>query len=86
MHLIYCKLPLNRVHSFCGVASNDSRAITLHPISDEAGNPSNVRLMRRAKDNDSTRFALSGKLVDVCAALDQLAAQETRNAWRRAYQ
>ncbi|MFZ7321223.1 hypothetical protein [Comamonas jiangduensis] len=38
--------------------------------------------MRRSKDKDSNRFALSGKLADVCAALDALAAQEMRNTWR----
>lgn len=87
MQVIYCQLPLNRVKHVRLIASNDAQilvppqatcvAVAVH---------SNVRLMRRSKDSDNTRFALSGKLSDVCAALDQLAAQETRNALRWAVQ
>lgn len=86
MHLIYCELPLPRVNHIAPVASNEnnlSRA-TFSMAYAVAAN-SNVRLMRRPKESDNTRFVLSGKLSDVCAALDQLAAQETRNTWRCAF-
>ena len=42
----------------------------------------NVRLLRRAQDQDHARFVMSGKLADVCAALDALAKQEVRQSWR----
>lgn len=88
MQLIYCDLPLHRVHHAQLHASNQAHLVVLPaPLNDAAAMANqHVRLMRRATDMDSTRFALSGKLADVCAALDQLAAQETRNAWRVAFQ
>lgn len=87
MQLIYCELPLSRVGLSHLGASNQDQLLGLPvPLKSAAMGCNNVRLMRRAKDIDNTRFALSGKLADVCAALDQLAAQETRNAWRVAFQ
>lgn len=41
-----------------------------------------VRMLKHNEEMDGTRFVLSGKLSDVCAALDQLAALEQHNAWR----
>ena len=83
MPLIYCELPLTRVNFSADCASNHEQwhSMELH-ATDCATTQSNVRLMRRPKEADSTRFVLSGKLSDVCAALDQLAAQESLNALR----
>lgn len=84
MPLIFCELPLRRVEHAAFQASNQE-PLKEEPMQQVAGTVMagpNVRLMRRAQDMDSSRFVLSGKLADVCAALDQLAAQETRNAWR----
>ena len=87
MHVIYCQLPLNRVKQVRLIASNDAQILAAPQATCVAvAAHSNVRLMCRSKDGDNTRFALSGKLSDVCAALDQLAAQETRNALRWAFQ
>ena len=44
----------------------------------------NVRLLRNHRSSDRALFALSGKLSDVCAALDQLARQEALYGMRRA--
>lgn len=41
-----------------------------------------VRLLRHAKEQDTNRFALTGKLSDVCAALDELAQLEEDNMRR----
>ena len=82
--LIFCELPLRRIEHAVFHASNQA-PLAEAPIQRVAGTTMAsppVRLMRRAQDMDSSRFVLSGKLADVCAALDQLAAQETRNAWR----
>lgn len=85
MPLIYCKLPLLRVNFSSVCASNQEQwHYTELRTVNCASTPSNVRLMRRPKEADSTRFVLSGKLGDVCAALDQLAAQESLNALRMA--
>ena len=77
MSLIYCPLPLPALHGAAPIASNDPdwktgtslqvMQLTCH---------SNVRLLRRTKENDASRFVLSGRLADVCAALELLAAQE----------
>ena len=84
MHLLHCPQPLPPLESVTtAFASNQA---SFHEISACAAPcescTGNVRLMRRSKDQDGNRFALSGKLADVCAALDALAAQETRNARR----
>ena len=87
MHFFYCQLPLLRIQPLATKASNDEPLnTTLDFVTQAITATSNVRLMRRGKDQGSTRFALSGKLADVCAALDQLAAQETRNARLCAFQ
>lgn len=87
MPLTHCELPLRRVRPAHLRASNQDQLLGLPaPLNDAAMASNNVRLMRRAKDSDTTRFALSGRLADVCAALDQLAAQENRSAWRVAFQ
>lgn len=71
----------------CRTAANDPtfgnqwKAITAANIESHACKV-HVRLLRRAKEQDCTRFALTGKLSDVCAALDELAALEQRNACR----
>lgn len=85
MHFTYCTLPLARLPNAITAASNEAQLGCLEstPTLQQAHiHQGNVRLMRRTKDMDNTCFALSGKLADVCAALDALAAQETRNAWR----
>lgn len=86
MHFVYCEIPLTRLEDTRCTASNDNHFAPSTPaLSKAAAIRSNVRLMRGSKESDNTRFALSGKLSDVCAALDQLAAQETCNAWRCAF-
>lgn len=83
MYFIYCELPLNRVGNEHVNASNEKNFHGfVYAIRNAAVSDSNVRLMRRPQEDDNTRFALSGKLSDVCAALEQLEAQEIRNAWR----
>ncbi|WP_368921538.1 hypothetical protein [Comamonas aquatica] len=77
MTTLHCELPLPRSTCRPRVASNQDQfhalTMSLRPSSACHGN---VRLMRRPKDTDRARFALSGKLADVCAALEALAAQE----------
>lgn len=41
-----------------------------------------VRLLRRAQETDRNRFVLSGRLADVCQALDHMLAQEQAYARR----
>lgn len=86
MHLIHCTLPLECLPQAIDCASNDSQLNALATPDFDISTASNVRLMRRAKDTDSARFVLSGKLADVCAALDALAAEENRKARRFAAQ
>jgi len=87
MQFFYCELPLPRISPAAHKASNQARFIDLpaHMV-DRQVCTGNVRLMRRMKDADNSRFVLSGKLGDVCAALDELAAQEQNNIWRVAAQ
>lgn len=83
MQLLHCNLPLTRIDAASDAASNQTTFTDIPYVPLDCNAYSgNVRLMRRTKDGDNQRFALSGKLADVCAALDELAAQETRNAWR----
>ena len=83
MQRLICTLPLARVPQASLVASNDDQLHTGESALCTATScAAQVRWMCRAKDAGSSRFALSGKLADVCAALDELAAQEVRNAWR----
>lgn len=84
MQTMICTLPLVRIPIAPLVACNDDQfqehaTPTRHA---HAACKANVRWMCRSKDIDCNRFALSGKLADVCAALDELAAQEVRNAWK----
>ncbi|MDH0363554.1 hypothetical protein [Comamonas aquatica] len=83
MTTLHCELPLPRSTCRPRVASNQDQfhvlTMSLPPSSACHGN---VRLMRRPKDTDRARFALSGKLADVCAALEALAAQEARHRLR----
>ena len=83
MQRLICTLPLARVPQASLVASNDDQLHTNEsPLCVATACTAHVRWMCRAKDAGSNRFALSGKLADVCAVLDELAAQEVRNAWR----
>lgn len=83
MRLLHCPLPLPHLESAAASASNQALFCDTSFNTATCKNcTGNVRLMRRSKDQDNNRFALSGKLADVCAALDALAAQEIRNAWR----
>lgn len=86
MRVSYCHLPLARLHQAVDCASNDPVLATdvVWPVNISCA--SNVRLLRRVHDADSARFVLSGKLADVCAALDMLAAEEGRMARRVAMQ
>ncbi|MBP7646769.1 MAG: hypothetical protein KA751_08475 [Comamonas sp.] len=87
MQFFYCELPLPRINPASHTACNQARYINLpEQLADRQASSGNVRLMRRMKDFDNSRFVLSGKLVDVCAALDELAAQEQHNTWRVAAQ
>lgn len=87
MQFFYCDLPLPRINPASHTACNQARYINLpEQLADRQASSGNVRLMRRMKDFDNSRFVLSGKLVDVCAALDELAAQEQHNTWRVAAQ
>lgn len=81
MQVLHCPLPLPRLES-AALASNQALFGVAPPYMDGHACHANVRLMRRSKEVDGNRFALSGKLADVCAALDALAEQEMRNAWR----
>lgn len=77
--LVFCPLPLKRL-------SDQQRHAANHELLDcialDAGTPrpshklSNVRLLRCKHDPDQARFALSGKMADVCQALDIMAARE----------
>ena len=83
MHFLHCPLPLPHIETARTSASNQNTFcdVSLRTVTCKTCT-GNVRLMRRSKDKDSNRFALSGKLADVCAALDALAEQEMRNTWR----
>ena len=83
MTTLHCELPLPRSTCRPRVASNQDQfhALTMS-LPPSSACPGNVRLMRRPKDTDRARFALSGKLADVCAALEALAAQEARHRLR----
>lgn len=83
MTTLHCELPLPRSTCRPRVASNQDQlhALTMPQPASSACH-GNVRLMRRPKDTDRARFALSGKLADVCAALEALAAQEARHRLR----
>lgn len=86
MRVIYCELPLLRIKDTRCIASNeDNFLLSAQTLTKTVAANTNVRLMRRPKESDNTRFVLSGKISDVCAALEQLAAQETRNACRCAF-
>lgn len=86
MRLSYCTLPLARLPRTVDCASNDYSLNAMPTSQMDVSATSNVRLLRRAKDTDSARFVLSGKLADVCAALDVLAAEENRKSRRVAMQ
>ena len=78
MPMTFCPLPLPFVATAPDtVASNDSQ---LHIAATQMPAHGNVRMLRRAHEADNTRFVLSGKLSDVCAALEQLVNQEQRYA------
>lgn len=87
MRLFHCELPLPRIAQVHQTACNQAR---FSSQSNDSVVPNigtgNVRLMHRAKDFGNTRFVLSGKLADVCAALDAMAAQEQHSTWRVAAQ
>ena len=71
MSMTFCQLPRSRITT-ATMASNEAHFLP-------QALPHNVRLLRRAHDPDRTRFVMSGRLSDVCAALEQLAEQEQRN-------
>jgi hypothetical protein len=71
MSMTFCQLPMSRITT-ATMASNEAHFLP-------QALPHNVRLLRRAHDPDRTRFVMSGRLSDVCAALEQLAEQEQRN-------
>ena len=77
MPLSYCQLPLPRIFPQEDIACN--QAIFLAPSLGTLAESANVRLLHRAKEKDASRFILSGKMADVCAALDYLARQEQNN-------
>lgn len=88
MNTIFARQPLPRLDQWAlACAANDATftdpIVPRKPQASLACN-GNVRLLRRAKEQDRTRFVMSGKLSDVCAALDALAALEQRQAWRYA--
>ena len=86
MRLSYCHLPLARVPQVVDCASNDASQLATAVGPMDISRASNVRLLRSTQESDSARFVLAGKLADVCAALDLLAAEETRIARRVAIQ
>ena len=84
MQHVICTLPLARLPLASSVASNADQFndpyIPTQPTQSTC--KANVRWLRHAQDTDCHRFALSGRLADVCAVLDELADQEVRNAWK----
>lgn len=73
MSLTYCHLPLpTRPATSLGAAANAAHWLPCRPQL-----PGNVRLLTPLPEPlHNTRFVLSGRLSDVCAALDHLASQE----------
>lgn len=87
MQLLLCTLPLPRQFPTPAFASNADQLQRSAGLSNSATHTTlhgNVRWMQSPQNTDPQRIALSGKLSDVCAALDELAAQEIRNIWRTA--
>ena len=84
MPFLHCPLPLASLTIAATGAANADTLNQPPATSLEICCTENVRLMRRSQDCDTTRFALAGKLADVCAALDELAAQEIYQARRHA--
>ena len=84
MHHVICTLPLARLPLASSVASNADKfnEPRIHTQPTQATCKVNVRWLCHSQDTDCHRFALSGRLADVCAVLDELAAQEVRNAWK----
>ena len=85
--LVFCQLPLQSVPGYASHAANQAHlvtAITHAPTSLWGNQCSNVRLLRRQHEPDQTRFALSGKMADVCQALEALAARELAHNTRLA--
>lgn len=85
MPLKHCTLPLPYVGNPLILASNQ----TLHPKTPDIPairGYGNVRVMRPSTDAHNTCFALCGKLADVCAALEVMAAKEHLQSMRCAMQ
>lgn len=80
MQITFCKLPLPRLPHIDFSARNQDyfHNLLLQQPKDPFNHfqASNVRFMKRPWDKDHNRFALSGKLSDVCAALDAMAESE----------
>lgn len=85
MRLMHCALPLTYVARPMTCASNQPLPLS-KPATLGLSGHSNVRMMRPSLDTNSTCFALSGKLSDVCAALEAMAATERLQAMRCAVQ
>lgn len=73
MTVFFCPLPLPTVCPHPRRAANTEQ---LHPLAAVG----NVRLLRRAHEADTSRFVMSGRLADVCQALERLASEEMRRA------
>lgn len=84
MSLIPCTLPLPCVASTLVLASNQEWGFQMDTVN--LIGHGNVRVMRPTLDNNNACFALSGKLADVCAALDAMAQKEQLQAMRCAMQ
>lgn len=86
MSTTFLALPLRQLPFFTlREASNDASFACSSCMTYEQLQHSNVRLLRHPKEQDCARFVLSGKLADVCAALDEMAALEKSNALRYAH-
>ena len=83
MQPMICTLPLVRLPlaSLAVPASNADHFLEHNrPESKSACFKPSVRWIYRSQDMNSNGFALSGKLADVCAVLDELIDLEVRNA------
>lgn len=76
--LVFCKLPLQSVPGYAPHAANQAHMATATTPALTylwSNKCSSVRLLRRQHEPDQTRFALAGKMADVCQALDALAVE-----------
>lgn len=81
MLLTYCHLPLPAQAALRQQTAANTQPWCTQP--DTAQWPGNVRLLTRQPERlNCTRFVLSGRLSDVCAALEQMVTQEQLHARR----